>query len=257
MDIKLLAGRDFSESYPSDSSGFVINESAQKLIGYKDAIGKPLTFWGKTGNIIGVAKDFHFASLHDPIKPLILYMGENKDWGNILVRIDKGKTRVALDGLGKIYKSFNPGVPFTYSFTDTDYNKLYQGEQLLNKLSAYFSFLAIFISCLGLLGLTMFSAAQRTKEIGVRKVLGAKVSSIFALLAKEFIQLVIIAFVIATPIAWLLMNSWLREYAYKIEISWWMFAVAGIVSLVIALVTISFQSIKAAIANPVESLKTE
>jgi len=257
MDVKLLAGRDFSEAYPSDSSGYVINESAQKLIGYKDAIGKPLTFWGKTGTIIGVVKDFHFASLHDPIKPLILYMGENKDWGNILVRIDKGKTRVALDGLGKIYKSFNPGLSFTYSFTDADYNKLYQSEQLLGKLSGYFSFLAIFISCLGLLGLTMFSAAQRTKEIGVRKVLGAKVSSIFTLLAKEFIQLVIIAFVIATPIAWLLMNSWLEGYAYKIQISWWVFAVAGIAVVVIALGTVSFQAIKAAVANPVDSLRSE
>ena len=184
-------------------------------------------------------------------------MGEHKDWGNILVRIDKGKTRVALDGLGKIYKSLNPGFTFTYSFTDADYNKLYQSEQLLGKLSGYFSFLAIFISCLGLLGLTMFSAAQRTKEIGVRKVLGAKVSSIFTLLAKEFIQLVIIAFVIATPIAWLLINSWLRGYAYKIQISWWVFAVAGLAAVVIALGTVSYQAIKAAVANPVDSLRSE
>ena len=257
MDLKLLAGRDFSKEFPSDSSGYLINESAQKLIGYKDAIGKPLTFWGKTGTVIGVLKDFHFASLHEPIKPLILYMGENQDWGNILVRIEKGKTPVALAGLEKIYKSFNPGLTFTYSFTDADYNKLYQSEQLLGKLSGYFSFLAIFISCLGLLGLTMFTAAQRTKEIGVRKVLGANVASIFTLLSKEFIQLVIIAFVIATPIAWLLMDNWLRGYAYKIQISWWVFAVAGIASVVIALLTVSFQALKAAVANPVKSLRTE
>ena len=164
---------------------------------------------------------------------------------------------MALAGLEKIYKSLNPGLTFTYSFTDADYNKLYQSEQLLGKLSGYFSFLAIFISCLGLLGLTMFTAAQRTKEIGVRKVLGANAASIFTLLSKEFIQLVIIALVIATPIAWLLMNNWLRGYAYKIQINWWVFAVAGIASVVIALLTVSFQAIKAAIANPVKSLRTE
>lgn len=257
MNLKLFAGRDFSKEFPTDSSGYVINESAQKLIGYKEAIGKPLTFWGKTGTIIGVLKDFHFASLHEPIKPLILYMGENKNWGNILVRTEKGKTPAALAGLEKIYKSLNPGLTFTYSFTDADYNKLYQSEQLLGKLSGYFSFLAIFISCLGLLGLTMFTAVQRTKEIGVRKVLGANVASIFALLSKEFIQLVIIAFIIATPIAWLLMNSWLQGYAYKIRISWWVFAVAGLASIVIALLTISLQALKVAVANPVQSLRSE
>ena len=257
MDLKLLAGRDFSEEFPSDSSGYLINESAQRLIGYKDAIGKPLTFWGKKGTIIGVLKDFHFSSLHEPIKPLILYFGENKDWGNILVRIEKGKTGQAIAGLQRIYKSISPGLTLTYSFTDEGYNRLYKSEQLLGKLTVYFSFLGISISCLGLLGLVMFTSAQRSKEIGIRKILGANIASVFTLLSKEFIQLVIIAFVIATPIAWWLMNSWLQDFAYKIQIRWWVFAIAGAAAIVIALITISFQAIKAAIANPVKSLRTE
>jgi putative ABC transport system permease protein len=257
MDLKLLAGRDFSKAFPSDTSGYIINESAQRLMGYKDAVGKPLTFWGKSGTIIGLLKDFHFSSLHEPIKPLILYFGENKDWGNILIRIEKGKTIQALTVLEKNYKSINPGTAFSYSFVDENYNKLYKQEQLLRKLTGYFSFLAIFISSLGLLGLITLAATQRTKEIGIRIVLGANVASVVALLSKEFIQLVIIAFAIATPIAWWLMNNWLQNYAYKIEIKWWVFAIAGIGSTIIALVTMSLQAIKAALANPVKSLRAE
>jgi ABC-type antimicrobial peptide transport system permease subunit len=257
MDLKLIAGRDFSREFPSDSTGYIINESAQKLIGYKEAVGKPLTLRGNNGIVIGVLKDFHFSSLHDPIKPLILYFGENKDWGNVLVRIQQGKTTQALAALEKNYKSINSGAAFSYSFVDEDYNKLYQQEQLFGKLTSYFSFLAIFISSLGLLGLVTLTAAQRTKEIGIRKVLGANVVSVFALLSKEFIQLVVLAFAIATPLVWWLMNNWLLNYAYKIEVRWWVFAITGLAVMMIALITISFQSIKAAIANPVKSLRTE
>lgn len=257
MGLKLLSGRDFSKEFPSDTSGYIINESAQKLIGYKDAIGKPLTHWGKRGTVIGVLKDFHFSSLHEPIKPLILYFGQHEDWGYILIRIEKGKAAQVLAALKKTYKSINPGGAFAYSFVDADYNKLYKQEQLLSKLTDYFSFLAIFISSLGLLGLITITTAQRTKEIGVRKVLGANVASIFTLLSKEFIQLVIIAFTIATPLAWLGMSKWLQGYAYHTVITWWIFLVAGGVAVLIALLTVSFQAIKAAVANPVESLRTE
>ncbi len=257
MDLKLIAGRDFSKEFPSDSTGYIINESAQKLIGYKDAVGKPFTLRGNTGTVIGVLKDFHFSSLHDPIKPLILYFGENKDWGNVLVRIQQGKTTQALAALEKNYRSINPGAAFSYSFVDEDYNRLYQQEQLFGRLTSYFSFFAIFISSLGLLGLITLTAAQRTKEIGIRKVLGANVVSVFALLSKEFIQLVVLAFVIATPLAWWLTNNWLQNYTYKIEVRWWVFAIAGFAAIMIALITISFQTIKAAIANPVKSLRTE
>jgi ABC-type antimicrobial peptide transport system permease subunit len=207
--------------------------------------------------VIGVVKDFHFASLRDPIKPLILYFGENKDWGNILVRTEKGKTNHAITSLAKIYKSINSGLAFNYSFVDDDYNKLYKQETLLGKLTDYFSLLAIIITCLGLLGLITLAVAQRKKEIGIRKVLGAGIASVFTLLSKEFIQLVILAFAIATPVAWWLMKIWLNNYAYKIEINWWVFVIAGLATVIIALITVSFQAIKAAIANPVESLRSE
>jgi ABC-type antimicrobial peptide transport system permease subunit len=257
MDLKLLAGRDFATAFPTDTAGYLINESAQKLMGYKDAVGKSITFWGKTGPIIGVVKDFHFASVRDPIKPLILYFGENKDWGNVLVRTEKDKTKQAITSLEKIYKSINSGLTLNYSFVDDDYNKLYKQETLLGKLTDYFSLLAIIITCLGLLGLVTLAVAQRKKEIGIRKVLGAGITSVFALLSKEFIQLVVLAFVIATPLALWLMKTWLNNYAYKIEISWWIFLLAGLLSIAIAIITVSFEAIKAAIANPVDSLRSE
>jgi ABC-type antimicrobial peptide transport system permease subunit len=257
MDLKLLAGRDFATAFPTDTAGYLINESAQKLMGYKDAVGKSITFWGKTGPIIGVVKDFHFASVRDPIKPLILYFGENKDWGNVLVRTEKDKTKQAITSLAKIYKSINSGLTLNYSFVDDDYNKLYKQETLLGKLTDYFSLLAIIITCLGLLGLVTLAVAQRKKEIGIRKVLGAGITSVFALLSKEFIQLVVLAFVIATPLALWLMKTWLNNYAYKIEISWWIFLLAGLLSIAIAIITVSFEAIKAAIANPVDSLRSE
>jgi len=159
--------------------------------------------------------------------------------------------------LEKVCKELNPKFPFSYKFSDEEYAKLYKSEQVVSKLANYFAFLAIFISCLGLLGLVIFTSEQRTKEFGIRKVLGASPVSLFNLLSKEFLILVLIAMVIASPIAWLAMNSWLKDYAYKISISWWMFVVAGITAITIALITVSFQAIKAAVANPVKSLRTE
>ena len=257
MNLKLLAGRDLSKDFASDSAGYLVNEEALKIIKYKDPVGKPLTFWGKKGRIVGVLKNFHFASLHDPIKPLILRFGETDSWGNILVRTEAGKTKQALANLEKLYKQLNPKFPFTYSFADEEYQKLYKGEQVVSKLSDYFAFLGIFISCLGLLGLAMFTAAQRTKEIGIRKVLGASVASLFTLLSKEFFILVAIALIIASPLAWWAMHTWLQGFAYRISIGLWVFGVAGVLTVLIALVTVSSQAIKAAIANPVKSLRTE
>ncbi len=257
MNIQLLQGRDFSKDYPTDSVGYILNEQALNKIGYKDPIGKRLTFWKKKGAIIGVIKDFHFNSLKVPVNALIIRLGENDDYGNALVKIQAGKTKEALSGLEKLCKQLNPKFPFTYQFSDEEYSKLYKSEQITGKLADCFSFLAIFISCLGLLGLAMFTAEQRTKEIGIRKVLGASVSSLFILLSKEFLVFVAIALVIASPLAWFAMNKWLQEYAYPINISWWMFLVAGIAAIIIALITVSFQAIKAAIANPVKSLRTE
>lgn len=257
MNLQLTEGRDFSKDFASDTASYLINESALKIIGYKDPIGKPLTFWGIKGRITGVLKDFHFSSLHDPIKPLILRYGEKDTWGNILVRTEAGKTKQALVSLEKICKTLNPQFPFTYSFADEEYQKLYMSEQIISKLSNYFAFLGIFISCLGLLGLVIFTAEHRTKEFGIRKVLGASVASLFALLSKEFILLVFIALIIASPLAWWAMQAWMQDFAYRAPIGLWIFAVAGLLAIGIALLTVSFQAIKAAVANPVKSLHTE
>jgi ABC-type antimicrobial peptide transport system permease subunit len=257
MHLQLAQGRDFSKDFATDSVGYVVNESALKIIGYKDPIGKPLTFWRKPGTIIGVLKDFHFNSLHTPINPLILRLGENVEWGAALVRIERGKTQEALASLEKVCKSLNPKFPFTYKFSDEEYQKLYKSEQVVSRLANYFAFLAIFISCLGLFGLVIFTSEQRTKEFGIRKVLGASPASLFSLLSKEFLVLVLVAMVIASPLAWIAMNNWLQNYVYRIDISWWMFVLAGSAALLIALITVSFQAIKAAIANPVKSLRTE
>jgi ABC-type antimicrobial peptide transport system permease subunit len=257
MNLGILKGRDFSRDYATDSVGYLLNEEAAKKIGYKDPVGKRLTFWGKKGTIIGVTKDFHFNSLHVPVNALILRLGEKDDFGEVLVKTQTGKTKEAIASLERLCKKLNPKFPFTYQFSDEEFGKLYKGEMTTGKLANCFAFLAIFISCLGLLGLAMFTAEQKTKEIGIRKVLGASVSSVFALLSKEFLSFVLIALIIATPIAWFAMNKWLLDYAYRIEMNGWMFFIAGSVAVVIALITVSFQAIKAAIANPVKSLRTE
>jgi putative ABC transport system permease protein len=257
MQLKLVAGRDFSQDFPTDSNNYILNEAALKRIGYSNPIGRSFTQWGQQGKIIGIVKDFHFSSLHDQIKPLILRYGEKDAGGNMLVRTMPGQTKEALASLEKISKQLNPNFKFTYTFSDEEYNKLYNNEQVVSKLSNSFSFLAIFISCLGLFGLAMFTAEQRLKEIGIRKVLGASVSSLFALLSSEFLWLVFIALIIATPIAWYAMNIWLLSFAYRTPVEWWMFALSGGIIIGIALITVSFQAIKAAIINPIQSLRSE
>jgi ABC-type antimicrobial peptide transport system permease subunit len=256
MQAQILQGRDFSENF-ADSANYLINESALKKIGYKDPIDKPLTFWATKGTIVGVLKDFHFNSLHVPINPLIIRLAGKQSEGTALIRSEPGKTQVALTGLEKLYQELNPEFPFSYQFADEEYGFLYKSEQLVQRLSGYFAFLAIFISCLGLLGLVLFTAEQRIKEIGIRKVLGASVPSLFGLLAKDFFVLILIAFVIATPLAWWVMVKWLDNFSYRTPVSWTVFALAGISALVIALLTISFQSFKSAIANPIKSLRIE
>lgn len=257
MHLQLVQGRDFSKDFATDSVGYIINETALGIIGYQNPIGKPFTLWRVEGTIIGVVKDFHFNSLHTQINPLILRFGENSGWGSAIVRTEPGKTKEALASLEEICKELNPQFPFSYKFSDEEYQKLYTSEQVVSKLANYFAVLAIFISCLGLLGLVMFAAEQRTKEFGIRKVLGARPATLFNLLSKEFLLLVLIAMVIASPLAWIAMSNWLQDYVYRIHISWWMFAVAGVLAVLIALVTVSFQAIRAAIANPVKSLRTE
>jgi len=257
MKLKMLGGRDFSEDYPTDAQAFILNETAAKKIGYANPVGRSITMHGRKGTIIGLLKDFHFRSLHESIEPLILGIRENPQYGSILVRTSPGKTKQALASLESVCRKLNPEYPFSWSFSDEAYQKLYTSEQVVSKLSDAFSCLAIFISCLGLLGLVMFSAEQRTKEIGIRKVLGASVMGIVQLMSADFLKLVFIAILIASPIAWWAMSEWLDNYAYKISISWWMFALSGGMAVLIAALTVSFQSVKSALANPATSLKTE
>jgi putative ABC transport system permease protein len=258
MKLKMVSGRDFSRDFTTDTLGYLINESALKRIGYANPVGRKLNMWdNKKGKIIGVLKDFHFNSLHDPIQPLIVRLRDSDQYGNILVRTLPGQTKQAMETIEKLCKELNPNFTFTYYFTDEEYQKLYNNEQVVGKLSKAFAFLAIFISCLGLLGLAMFTAEQRIKEIGIRKVLGASTVSLFNLLSKEFLILVAIALLIASPAAWIFMNMWLKGYTYHTSMDWWVFALSAVLSVMIALVTVSFQSVKAALMNPVKSLRSE
>lgn len=260
MKLKLVAGREFSPDYPTDTSGYMLNEEALRRIGYKDPIGRRLTFWGKKGTIIGIIKDFHFNSLHEPIHPLVIrYIEDGKDneYGTMAVRIQGSKTRETLGRLEQLCHSMNPKFPFTYQFADDEYRDLYKSESIVHNLANCFAVLAIFICCLGLLGLAMFTAEQRTKEFGIRKVLGAKAGTLFALLSKDFLILVLVAFVLASPLAWWAMHQWLKNFAYRIPLQWWVFLLAGGLALLIALLTVSIQAFKVAIANPVKSLRTE
>ncbi|MEO6288104.1 MAG: ABC transporter permease [Dyadobacter sp.] len=258
MGIKLLDGRDFSPEFGTDTSNYLINEAAAKKIGYKDPVGKELTMWGKKGKIIGLMKDFHIGSLHVAIEPLIVSLQPKQDtWGAALIRTEAGRTTQAIANIEKLFKQYSPGIPFKYHFADEEFGNLYKAENVVSKLSSYFAFLAIFISCLGLFGLAAFTAEQRTKEIGVRKVLGASIANVVGMLSMDFVKLVALAALIAFPIAWYFLRGWLDKYAYRIDIEWWYFVVAGIAALLIALFTVSFQAIKAALMNPVKSLKSE
>ena len=256
MNLTMLAGREYSPAFGTDSVGYLLNEEAARRIGYKDPIGKRLTFWDKKGTIIGVVRNFHFTSLHDPIQPLIIRFGEADSYGSALIRTKAGKMQEALKGLESLCRNLNPKFPFTYTFADEEYRKLYKSETVVHGLANCFAGLAIFISCLGLLGLAMFTAEQRTKEFGIRKVLGAKVSTLFNLLSRDFLVLVLVAFLVATPLAGWAMHVWLQNYAYHIGLEWWVFVLAGAMALLIALLTVSFQAIRVAIANPVKSLRT-
>ncbi len=254
MNIRLLAGRDFS---PADSGAYyLVNESAVKLMNLKNPLDTEIGFQIGKGHIVGVMQDFHTSSFHEPIRPVVLSLYPK--WTNFfLIRTQPGQTAAALAAVERVAKELNPAYPFTYHFLDEEFEKLYRSETMANTLINCFGLLAILISCLGLFGLATFTAEQRTKEIGVRKVLGASVASIVDLLSKDFVKLVLIAIIIASPIAWYVMNAWLADFAYKIDIAWWYFALAGGLAVGIALLTVSFQSVRAALANPVDSLRSE
>ncbi|MCX6217543.1 ABC transporter permease [Spirosoma sp.] len=261
--MSMVAGRNFSAQITSDTLSklgtYLINETAAKRMGWTpaSALGKKVKFWGTDGTVIGVVKDFHFRPLHVSIEPFILRFRPKEFYFDLLVKTKPGMVASTLPAITSVYKKLDPNYPISYGFVDQDLDRQYRSEQRIGQIILYFSILTILVSCLGLFGLTAFTAEQRTKEIGIRKVLGASVVSIVALLSKDFLKLVLIALIIASPIAWYAMNRWLQSFAYKTSFEWWMPALAGLVAICIALLTTSFQSIKAAIANPVKSLRNE
>ena len=261
-NIKMLAGRNFSREYGTDTAGFVLNQTAIKAIGWKtpdEAIGKDFKYGNTSGHVIGVINDFHFESMHQQIEPLVFVMFPpgNAYFNNLSVKISGNNTMASLALLENTWKKFIPETPFEYSFLDENFDKLYESEQRQGTIFTTFACIAIFIACLGLLGLSAFTISQRIKEIGVRKVLGADVSGIVALLSKDFLKLVMVAALISFPVAWYAMNNWLKDFAYRISIQWWVFLVAALAALMVALITVSSQAIKAALSNPVKSLRTD
>ena len=257
MDLEVVEGRGFNKDIVTDTSAFMVNETALKQMGMTDPLGKWISAWDKKGKIIGIVKDYHIASLHEPIKPLILDVKEGLYFGIIMIKTQPGKTVEALKSLETATAEINPDYPLDYQFMDQEYAKLYESEAIISKISNVFAALAVIISCLGLLGLAMFSAEQKVKEIGIRKVLGASVNQIISLFSREFIQLVLLSFIIASPLAWYLMKEWLNGFAYSIPLAWWFFALTGLAALGIAMLTVSVQTLKAATSNPVKSLRTE
>ncbi|HRI20342.1 MAG TPA: ABC transporter permease [Panacibacter sp.] len=265
LGMEMAAGRNFSKDFPSDSTAIILNEAAVNILGFKDPLKETLyrpNFSDQNGingalgyRVVGIVKDFNFSSMHQHVGPLIIQLSEN--WGSIAMRVNTQNISAVINTVESKWKNMVPAQPFNYSFMDADFNKTYTAEQQTGKLFITFAVFAIFIGCLGLFGLVTYAAEQRTKEIGVRKVLGASVGGIVTMLSKDFAKLVLIASVIAFPIAWWAMYEWLQSFAYRITISWWVFVVAGAAAIVIALITVSFQAIKAAIANPVKSLRTE
>ncbi len=254
LKIQMLEGSNFTGS-KADSAHFILNETAVKEAGIKDPVGKSFILWNKKGTIIGVVKDFNYESLKEKVEPAIFYF-EPPNWRMYVKTTGKDASK-AIAAANTIWKKYNSEFPFEYSFLDDDFGKMYLSEQRTASLFNVFAVIAIAISCLGLFGLATYTAQVKTKEIGIRKVLGASVANITGLLAKEFIVLVLIAFIITSPVAWWAMNAWLQNYSYRINIDWWVFAIVGLLSMLVAIATVSFQAIKAALANPVKSLRTE
>jgi putative ABC transport system permease protein len=258
--LELVAGRSYSREFASDSSrALVINEAAAKQYGYKNAreiIGKKFSQWGRTGVVIGVVKDFNFTSLHQKIEPLTLpFQAYSSRY--LSIKFKSQNVTKTVEQVRAVWSEIAPQRPFLFSFLNEDFNRQYQADFTFRKLFTTFSCLAIGIACLGLLGLATYMAEQRTKEIGIRKVLGADFRTIVMLLSSDFIKLVVIAILIATPVAWYVMNQWLEGFAYRVEISFWVFILAGLIAFLIVALTISYQSVKSALMNPISSLKSE
>jgi len=253
---KLIEGRDFSRAYVTDTSAMILNESAAKFMNFKHPVGE-IVDWGDKYKVVGVVKDMVMSSPYEPVKPTIFSVSDRSE-GMIDIRLNtKISTSKVLAKIEAVFKQYDPGSPFDYKFTDDEYNKKFATEERVGKLAGFFTVLAIFISCMGLFGMASFMAEQRIKEIGVRKVLGASVFNLWRLMSTDFIILVSIALLIAIPTAYYFMQGWLQDYKYRAELSWWIFALTAVGAITITVLTVSYQSIKAALTNPVKSLKTE
>jgi putative ABC transport system permease protein len=262
LKMQILQGRNFSKEF-NDSASVIINETAAKQIGWKEPVGKYLAYPGNDQRfkVIAVVKDFNVASFHELVEPFGLFNTSSKTYNLhssfISVRLQPGNINEQIGRMEAKWKSFAPATPIDFSFLDSEFDALYRSEQRMGTVFGIFTFISIFVACLGLFGLSIFTAERRKKEIGVRKVLGASVQNLVGLLSREFLRLVTIATLIAFPVAWLAMNKWLQDFAYRISMGWRLFFIAGASAMAIALVTVSFQAIKAAIANPVKALRSE
>jgi putative ABC transport system permease protein len=255
--MEIVAGRDLSREFPSDAtSAYLVNETLAELLGYEDPIGKAVTLYDRKGSIVGVIKDFNYKSAHKKIEPLILRIDPRRDQ-YVYVRIEGGNVPGSLAAIEEMYKKHIPELPFTFAFLDDSLNGLYQSDRRTGRIFSYFTILAIIISCLGLFALASFMIEQRTKEIGVRKVMGANLPRITILLTRDFLKWIVVANVIALPTAYFAMQVWLNNFAYRTAISIWTFVLAASFALAIALATIGYHSIKAARANPADCLRYE
>lgn len=261
LGMQIKAGRNFSKDFGTDSSAVIINETAAKALSWQNNAleqtitrsnnnGKPETF-----KVIGIVKDFHFKSLHEPISPLVMTLGNNS--GTIIAKVKTADISGLLSSIKKQWATFNSEEPFQYAFLDERFSQTYEKEQKTGSILGIFAILTISVACLGLFGLATFTADNRTKEIGIRKVLGASVTGVVSLLTTEFLKLVLIAFLVASPIAWYIMNKWLQDFAYRVNVEWWVFVLAAVTAVLITVFSVSFKAIKAAIANPIKSLRTE
>jgi putative ABC transport system permease protein len=259
--ISMAAGRPYSKDFSTDTlQALVINEAAARMFGYndpKEIVGKKFSQWGREGVVIGVVKDFNFRSLHQTVEPLALRFSEFYALNYLSVRVKAGNLNQTVDDLKKAWNGLFPHRPFLYTFLDESFNRHYQADMNFGRVFLLFAGLAVFIACLGLFGLATFTAEQRTKEIGIRKVLGSSVSGIVALMSRDFLKLVIVAIIVAVPLCWLAMNEWLKDFPYRVSISPWVFVKSGLIAVVVASATISWQSLRAALTNPINSLRDE
>lgn len=254
--LEFVSGRTFRPEIASDSNrAFILNEAAAKMLGWEDPLGKEMVIFREKGPVIGTVKDFNYASLHTTVEPLVIHRFTYYNF--VSVKLNTANLAGSLSQIETVWQTIFPNRPFDFYFLDDGFDKLYQAEQTLTDTFGYFTFLAIFIACLGLFGLAAFTADQRTREIGIRKTLGASVSSVILLLSKEFAQLVAIAFLFTAPLAYFVMNHWLQDFAYRIDLHWFTFLMAGVAALLIAILTVSYQAVKAALTNPVEALRHE